>query len=134
MRDLRIVDYEDGTFAVFDYSEPTYEDEKTVFYPQVAEGFTSRAAAERYIVAAGREKASATILPFPVRETPPMSQLADELRAIATEITQDGPTARRAASLRRIAGWLEREEETALALFGPSRGPFREPTDDELPF
>jgi hypothetical protein len=76
----------------------------------------------------------ATIIPFPAPETPPMSQLADELRAIATEITQDGPSARPAARLRRIAGWLEREEENALALFGPSYGPFREPTDDEAPF
>jgi hypothetical protein len=50
---LRIVDYEDGTFAVFDYSKPVEEDAHHVFYPQVADGFTSRLAAWRYIVERG---------------------------------------------------------------------------------
>jgi hypothetical protein len=82
--------------------------------------------------------AAGNVIPFPVRETPPMSQLADELRAIATEITQDGPTARRAASLRRIAGWLEREDEVAEGLLGKRdlvvHADRPGERDDELPF
>jgi hypothetical protein len=46
---LRIVDREDGTFAVVDTSEPAYEDDESLYYQAIADGFTSRAAAWRYI-------------------------------------------------------------------------------------
>lgn len=46
---LQIVDREDGTFAVVDTSEPAYEDDESLYYQAIADGFTSRAAAWRYI-------------------------------------------------------------------------------------
>lgn len=76
----------------------------------------------------------ANILPFPARETPPMSQLANELRALADELVRDGPTPRCAASLRRIAFWLEREFEDAMALFCGGDSPAARESDEEPPF
>jgi hypothetical protein len=56
---LRIVEHEDGTFAVVDASAPVEEDGESIFYSETADGFESRAEAEAYIakISQGRRTA-----------------------------------------------------------------------------